>query len=120
MGFTTPIQDLGSVWLLPPTLTAKYYFDAAGAIRPYLGAGVNYTAFYSPHSEAVPGMRYGDSWGTALQAGVDVPIGDGPYFLNLDVKQIFLTDNVKAAGGTVHALAVINPLLFGVGFGVRF
>ncbi|MGB8366377.1 MAG: OmpW/AlkL family protein [Rhizomicrobium sp.] len=112
--------DLGSVWLLPPTVTVKYYYDAAGPIRPYVGAGVNYTAFYSPRSGALPGMRYGNNWGTALQAGVDVPLGDSPYFLNLDVKQIFLTDDVKAAGGAVHALAVINPLLFGVGFGVRF
>ncbi len=112
--------DLGSVWLLPPTVTVKYYYDADGPIRPYVGAGVNYTLFYSPRSGALPDMKYGSNWGTALQAGVDIPVGDGPFFLNLDVKQIFLTDNAKAVGGAVHALAVINPLLFGVGVGVRF
>lgn len=112
--------DLGSVWLLPPTVTAKYYFDSIGSVRPYVGAGVNYTLSYSPRSGAVPGMRYGNNWGTALQAGADVPIGNGPYFLNVDVKQLFLTDSVKADGGIVRAHAVINPLLFGVGVGVRF
>lgn len=112
--------DLGSVWLLPPTVTAKYYFDSVGSVRPYVGAGVNYTLFYSQRSGAVPGMRYGNNWGTALQAGADVPIGNGPYFLNVDVKQLFLTDSVKADGGIVRAHAVINPLLFGVGVGVRF
>lgn len=112
--------DLGSVWLLPPTVTAKYYFDSIGSVRPYLGAGVNYTLFYSPRSGAVPDMKYGNNWGTALQAGADVPIGNGPYFLNVDVKQLFLNDSVKAEGGIVRAHAVINPLLFGIGVGIRF
>lgn len=113
------VGDLGSVWLLPPTLTAKYYFDSTGAFRPYLGAGLNYTAFYSPRSGAVPGMKYSDSWGEALQAGIDIPVGDGPFFLNLDVKQIFLNDSVKADGGLVRAHAIINPFLFGTGVGIR-
>jgi outer membrane protein len=111
--------DLGSIWLLPPTLTAKYYFDAKGPFRPYIGAGVNYTLFYSPRSGALPEMKYGNSWGTALQVGVDVPAANG-YFVNLDVKQLFLNDGVKAVGGAVHAHAVINPLLVGFGVGYRF
>lgn len=110
--------DLGSVWLLPPTLTAKYSFDPNGAIRPYVGAGVNYTLFYSARSGALPDMKYGNSWGTALQAGVDVPVS-GPYFLNLDVKQVFLNDSVKAVGGVVKAHAIINPLIVGFGIGIR-
>jgi outer membrane protein len=110
--------DLGSVWLLPPTVTAKYSFDPNGAIRPYIGAGVNYTLFYDPKSGALPDTKYGNSWGTALQAGVDVPVS-GPYFLNLDVKQLFLNDSVKAVGGVVRAHAIINPLLVGVGVGIR-
>jgi len=117
LGGTTH-ADLGSVWLLPPTVTLKYSFDPTGWIRPYIGAGVNYTLFYSPRSGALPDMRYGNSWGTALQAGVDIPVAD-PYFFNLDVKQVFLNDSVKAEGGLVRAHAIINPLLFGVGFGVR-
>lgn len=115
--------DLGSIWLLPPTVTAKYYFDSIqslGSIRPYLGAGVNYTLFYSARSGAVPDMKYGNNWGTAIQAGADIPVGNGPYFLNVDVKQLFLNDSVKADGGIVRAHAVINPLLFGIGVGIRF
>lgn len=117
LGGTTK-ADLGSVWLLPPTLTAKYVFDSTGPIRPYVGAGVNYTLFYSPRSGLLPDMKYGNSWGTALQAGVDVPV-QGPYFLNLDVKQLFLNDSVKAVGGVVKAHAVINPLIVGFGVGIR-
>ncbi|MEN8145633.1 MAG: OmpW family outer membrane protein, partial [Gemmatimonadota bacterium] len=39
--------DLGSVWLLPPTLVLQYHFLPAGAFQPYLGAGINYTIFYN-------------------------------------------------------------------------
>ena len=31
--------------MLPPTLTAQYHFNPHGAVRPYLGAGVNYSIF---------------------------------------------------------------------------
>lgn len=113
--------DLGRVWLLPPTLTVKYSFDPTGQlIRPYVGAGVNYTMFYSPHDGALPDMKYGNSAGFALQAGADVPLGSSPYFLNVDVKKIFLVDSVKAVGGVVRAQAVINPWLIGFGVGMRF
>lgn len=36
--------DLGSVWLLPPTLTGQYHFTG-GNFVPYVGAGVNLTLF---------------------------------------------------------------------------
>jgi outer membrane protein len=113
------VGDLGSIWLLPPTVTAQYHFNPNGWIRPYLGAGVNYTLFYSPRSGAVPGMKYENSWGAALQAGADIPLGDGPLFLNVDVKQLLLNTGVKAAGGLVRAHANLNPLLVGVGIGIR-
>ncbi len=33
--------------LLPPTLTLQYHFTDFGAFKPYVGAGVNYTVFFS-------------------------------------------------------------------------
>lgn len=112
--------DLGSAWLLPPTVTAQYHFDPEGAIRPYVGAGINYTFFYDTHSGALPDMKYENNLGWALQAGADVPVGDGPYFLNFDVKKLFLTTHVKALDGLVTAHADINPWLIGAGVGIRF
>jgi outer membrane protein len=38
---------LASTWVLPPTLTMQYHLAPEGKIRPYLGAGLNYTIFYS-------------------------------------------------------------------------
>ena len=46
-GTTGSIGKLASTWVLPPTLTAQYHFLPDAPVRPYVGAGVNYTLFYS-------------------------------------------------------------------------
>ncbi|MEI9988837.1 MAG: OmpW family outer membrane protein [Rhizomicrobium sp.] len=112
--------NVGSVWLLPPTLTVQYHFDPTGSIRPYVGAGVNYTFFYSAHSAAYPPISFSNNAGFALQAGVDIPVGDGPYFVNFDAKKLFLSTTMKAAGGTIRASADLNPWIVGAGVGIRF
>jgi outer membrane protein len=115
----TTAGDIGSVWLLPPTLTAQYHFNPGGQFQPYLGAGINYTFFYSTRSP-LPDIHYKNNVGFALQGGVDVAIGNG-YYLNADVKKIFLSTDVKAAGGLVRANGVdINPWIVGLGVGYRF
>jgi outer membrane protein len=112
--------NVGSVWLLPPTLTVQYHFDPASTVwRPYVGAGVNYTFFYSPRS-TLPNLHFSDGFGWALQAGADVPVGNGPYFLNLDVKKIFLDTHARALSGVVRADATLDPWLIGAGVGIRF
>lgn len=110
---------VSNVWLLPPTVTLQYQFDPTGPIRPYVGAGVNYTFFYDPKS-ALPNIGFKNSFGWALQAGADVPVGDGPYFLNADVKKIFLGTHIRAMGGAVQASARLNPWIIGAGVGLRF
>jgi len=116
----TTAGDIGSVWLLPPTLTVQYHFNPEGRFRPYVGAGVNYTIFYSPRSP-LPNIHYSDSFGWALQAGVDVPLGANGYFFNADVKKLFLSTDVSALGGVVRAKGVdLNPWIIGLGVGYRF
>jgi outer membrane protein len=110
---------ISSVWLLPPTVTAQYHFDPTGAIRPYVGAGLNYTFFYD-HNSALPSITFKNNVGFALQAGADIPVGDGPYFLNVDVKKIFLKTSIQASGGAVQAKASLDPWLLGMGVGMRF
>ncbi len=110
---------ISSISLLPPTVTVLYHFDPNGPIRPYLGAGLNYTFFYSPTPvAALKPISFTDNVGYAIQAGADVPVG-GSYFLNIDVKKLFLHTGISAAGG-VHANASIDPWLIGFGVGVRF
>ena len=128
-GTTGSIGRLASTWVLPPTLTLQYHFAPDGPIRPYVGAGVNYTIFYSEDAssglEAAVGktkVHMKDSFGWALQAGVDVPITER-VFVNLDVKYIDMDTTARlttTAIGTQHTRIHLDPLVFGLGVGMRF
>ncbi|WP_177763421.1 OmpW/AlkL family protein [Flavobacterium sp. I3-2] len=122
--------DLGSVMLLPPTLTAQYHFyPGEGAFaKPYVGAGINYTIFYNVKSgNMIKDVKYENRAAFALQAGSDFNIGKD-FFVNVDVKYLFLkTDVTVDASNLVNgntldipAEVKINPLLVGVGVGYRF
>lgn len=111
--------DLGYVWLLPPTLNLQYHFYA-GDFKPYVGAGVNYTIFYGEDSGDVVGMDYDNSVGFSFQAGIDYNLND-KWFINFDIKQLLLSTDVTVNTGEVM-LPVdvdINPLIIGVGIGVK-
>ena len=115
--------DLGSVWLLPPTLTGQYHFTG-GNFVPYLGAGVNLTLFYGVDEGPVADdVEYDTSLGFALQGGLDYMLND-KWFLNVDVKRLFLSTDVtvdatSALGATVGADVDINPWIIGFGVGVK-
>ena len=44
-GTTGSIGKLASTWVLPPTLTVQYHPTPEAKLRPYVGAGINYTLF---------------------------------------------------------------------------
>ena len=120
--------DLGSVWLLPPTLTAQYHFypTQEKKFKPYVGAGINYTIFYNvKEGSVVKDVKYDNAFGFAAQAGFDVFIND-TYFINFDVKRLFLKTDVTvdasnlAAGLSIPAEVEINPWIIGLGFWMRF
>ncbi len=114
--------DLGGSWLLPPTLTLQYHFDPDGAaMRPYIGAGINYTTFFGVDEPAGLNISYDDSFGLALQAGVDIPFGNG-WAANIDVKYIDINTDVTilGLGPVVRADVEIDPIVFGMGVGYRY
>ncbi len=111
--------SLGDVWVLPPTLTMQYHFNPGGSMRPYVGAGVNYTIFYGDEPGDVNSIKYEDGFGFALQAGADFQINDD-WFFNVDAKRIWLNTDVEINGGGVTADVDLNPWVFGIGFGKRF
>lgn len=112
--------DLGSAWLLPPTLTAQYHFTNLGAYKPYVGAGVNYTIFWNEDAgSSINNIKYENSFGPALQAGVDYML-DEHWLVNMDVKKIWINSDVKINSGAVRADVDINPWIVGVGFGYKF
>jgi outer membrane protein len=120
--------DLGSVMLLPPTLTAQYHFFPLGEknFKPYIGAGINYTIFYSVKAgDVVKDIEYDNAVGFAAQLGFDYFIND-TYFINLDVKRLFLKTDVTvdasnlADGLSIPAEVTIDPWIIGLGFGMKF
>ncbi len=115
--------DLGEVWLLPPTLSLQYHFNTT-AFKPYLGAGINYTIFYSvDEGPVVDDMDYDNSLGFSCQAGLDYMISD-KWFINIDIKKLFLQTDATvnattALGAIVGADVDINPWILGIGLGIR-
>ncbi len=119
----TPLgdADLGEVQLLPPTLTLQYHFAPKERFSPYLGAGINYTVFFDEEDGDATSIDYDDSFGFALQAGVDYALS-GNWSLNLDIKKIFLSTDVETtvAGTDIEADVDIDPWIIGIGVGYRF
>lgn len=133
-GASSASVDLGHVWLLPPTLTLQYHLPTSVGLKPYIGAGVNYTIFYNRNSgPVVKNISYENKFGFATQLGLDYDLGK-KLFLNIDVKKIFLcTDaTVDASNLTpaehpelqstlagIGAKTTINPWVFGIGLGYK-
>ena len=110
---------LGSVNLLPPTLTFQYHINPEGKFRPYVGAGLNYTFFYGAKTGgAATSMKYQDHLGYALQAGFDYMIDDR-FGINFDVKKIFLKTQVQV-NNSYTANVRLDPWLIGAGVSYRF
>ena len=113
--------DIGTFKQLPPTLTVQYHFRPNATIRPYVGAGLNYTRISSVQL-AVPTVGRLDlesnSFGLAVGAGVDIALAKD-VFLNFDVKKVQIRSDVSHLGQTLSTVKV-DPWLFGVGVGYRF
>lgn len=125
-------QGLGSVNLLPPTLTAQWHFNPDQTFDPYIGAGINYTIMLDRNLKGSSGAIAGnkikidsDSWGPALQAGFDINLKDG-WLINADVKYVWLDTDVKLKGAVTGGAwrkidsLDINPWVVGIGIGKKF
>lgn len=125
-------QSLGSVNLLPPTLTVQWHFNPDQKFDPYVGAGINYTRMLDRNLKVSSGALAGskiridsDSWGYALQAGLDINLKDG-WLINADIKYVTIDTDVELknplAGGAwtkIDSLD-IDPWVLGIGIGKKF
>ena len=113
---------IGALKMMPVTVTAQYHFTNLGAWKPYVGGGFNYTYFYDTDlGNNVGASVKRDSWGGALQAGLDYQLQRNWYF-NVDVKYLWIDNEVRlnnVNSGSGSSLD-IDPWLFGVGVRYRF
>ncbi len=113
---------IGTLKHLPPTLSLQYHFTGLGAFKPYVGGGLNYTRFSSVNFDPVvaslgPSIDK-SSTGLAVGAGFDFEVANNVY-LNLDVKKVQIRTDVKSNGVKAGEFKV-DPLLVGIGVGMRF
>lgn len=118
---TKGLGEVAKVKHLPPTLMGQYYFgNAQSKVRPYVGAGINYTFFFDEEGRgALSGtdVEASDSWGLAAQAGIDMDINEN-WFVNGSVWYMDIDTDVKTAVGTFDTS--IDPIGLMVGLGYRF
>ncbi|MGE5651384.1 OmpW family protein [Noviherbaspirillum sp. UKPF54] len=112
-------NDIGTFKHLPPTLTVQYHFTPEAKFSPYVGAGVNYTRISNVNLLNGNGDLDRNSFGLALQAGVDFKI-DKNWSINLDVKKVQIRSDVTVSGAGKISNVQVDPLLVGVGVGYRF
>ena len=126
-------HDLGSVNLLPPTLTVQWHFMPDETFDPYVGAGLSYVRAMDNSLSArtavgnFPIKIDRNSWGPAIQAGFDVNLKDR-WLVNFDVKKIWWDTDVKlntfgaVLPGGWHKIDKldVDPWVISVGVGKKF
>jgi outer membrane protein len=111
--------SLGTVTALPPTLLAQYHFTQFGPLKPYVGAGINYTRFGSRNLNA--GDTHSvekSSVGYAAQIGADYMLTKN-WGINLDVKYLQIKTDVISGGASVGTLD-LSPIATSVGVTYKF
>ncbi|MDV2857256.1 OmpW family outer membrane protein [Oceanimonas sp. CAM02] len=114
-------NEVAKVKHLPPSLMAQYYFGSAQSkVRPYVGAGINYTFFFDEEGKGLlsgTNVKADDSWGLAAQAGLDMKVTDN-LFVNGSVWYMDIDTDVKTDLETFKT--EIDPIGLMVGLGYRF
>jgi outer membrane protein len=107
---------------LPPTFTVQYHFQPGSNIRPYVGAGLNYTTFFSEKTSgdiAGTSISLDDSFGWAVEAGVDIDL-NADWFISGQLWYIAIDTTAKLGDGLGNIDVDIDPLVAMLGFGRRF
>ncbi|MFN2099669.1 OmpW/AlkL family protein [Altererythrobacter sp. MF3-039] len=114
--------------LIPATVTLKYHFDLGG-VKPYVGAGPAYFLWISdkPGAATLPlgvtDTDLSDELGLALQAGIDVPLGDKGFGISFDAKRYFIGTTARWFAGDTLAIETkhkLDPWVLSAGVSYRF
>ncbi len=123
------ISKVATVEHLPPTLTLQYFpIKGDTPVQPYFGLGVNYTTFFSEEtSDELNGalgdsdISLDDSFGLALEAGVDVALNQN-WIFNAAIWRLDLdTDaTINSPAGQVTVDVEVDPWVYMLGLGYKF
>ncbi|MCB2067791.1 MAG: outer membrane beta-barrel protein [Erythrobacter sp.] len=122
-------EAVANARVIPATFTLKYHMNPGG-VSPYVGAGPTYFLWINDApgagTVAVLGatrQHLSNELGFALQAGVDVPVGDN-FMVSLDAKRYFVgtTASWYNASDTLVLQTEhdIDPWVLSAGVGIRF
>lgn len=113
--------DILSAKNLGPTLLFNYHFGQNGdLLRPYVGAGLNYTKFIGVTSRIAPDVQMSSSTGWAAQAGIDYALTK-EWSVFASVAALRVKTNVVAAGTTVLQTSIdFRPIVYTFGTAYRF
>jgi outer membrane protein len=104
--------------LLPPTVSLQYHFSPGQNVRPYVGAGINWTIFLDDKAtNTITSIDLDDSVGLAVQVGVDVDINK-EWFFNASLRKISIDTTAKTNLGDIEV--DIDPTVLSLGVGFRF
>jgi outer membrane protein W len=133
--------SLARTWVFPPSLILQYHFTNFGAFQPYIGVGVNYTAYFSdagnnrwwipaangPVAATFTSLSITPSWGVVGQIGFDYMLTEN-FGVNVDLKRILMEPNahgqINVIGTAIYvpidAKVNIDPWIASVGLTFRF
>ncbi len=115
--------DVGSAWILPPSVTLQYHFQPKEDFSPYVGAGLNYSMFYGDEdASGYSDFDVDGGFGYVVQAGFDYWLNDN-WGINFDVKYVELDVDVTVKSGVTPLQAKdvdLDPIIAGVGVSYRF
>ena len=114
------LGTVGSTEHLPPTVSLQYHFGQ-GTIKPFVGAGINYTRFSGEQTRgALAGSRLDleNSWGLAAHVGIDFNVGQRSA-IRVDARWIDIDTDVRLDGADLGTVQ-IDPLVYGAAYVIKF
>ncbi|KAF1711364.1 hypothetical protein CSC70_05495 [Pseudoxanthomonas kalamensis DSM 18571] len=115
------VGKVGSTKQLPPVVSLQYHFANSSKVTPFVGAGLNYTLFFSEDTTgALAGtdLKLDDSWGLAAHVGVDFALSDRSA-LRVDARWADIDTDVEVNGIKVGT-AEIDPIVYGMAWVMKF
>lgn len=108
---------VGETKHLPPTVSLNWHFPTGGALKPFLGLGVNYTAFFEEKS-SLGVLKIKDSFGLAAHLGADWALDD-KRAVRFDLRYIDIDSDVTLDGAPIGKVEV-DPLVAGISYVMKF